>query len=163
MMVSPLPISSSLSSVPFLATTAALPHPLRVFQQTIALSSLAEDQGITWLSDWRLLNRGMERNTTHKASTQTLCCKRGVEVIHPRPPGVCTRVGARSVQCSPSPVTNGASQTEGSPRPLLGTPWSPAALCPRLWGCQRGVWGSHRQRLGQEVKRVEDLGDGGGD
>lgn len=58
---------------------------------------------------------------------------------------MCTRIGARSVQCSPSPVTNGASQAEGSPRPLLGTPWSLAALCPRLWGCQRGVWGSHRQ------------------
>lgn len=43
MVVSRVPISSALSSVAVLDVTAALSHPSRVFQQSFALSSLAED------------------------------------------------------------------------------------------------------------------------
>lgn len=79
-------------------------------------------------------------------------------MIHPSPPHVHTRVGARAVRCSPCAVTNGASQTEGSPDPSQAQ----QGACSPGSGAARGVSGEvSGSSWGQKVRRVEDPGAGG--
>lgn len=78
-------------------------------------------------------------------------------MIHPRLPGMCTRVGARAVQCLPSLVTTGLLRGQPQVPPRHTTePSSPAI--PLLGSYQRGVWGKSQTAAGgQEMKTVEDL------